>query len=48
VGLVINTSGEKGEVVASHDFKEQILGTPAISNGALFVRSDRHLWKIGK
>jgi len=48
VGLVINTSGEKGEVVSTHDFKEQILGTPAISNGALFVRSDRHLWKIGK
>jgi outer membrane protein assembly factor BamB len=48
VGLVINTSGEKGEVVSTHDFKEQILGSPAIANGALFVRSDRHLWKIGK
>lgn len=46
VGLVVNTGGEKGEVVSSHDFKEQILGTPAISNGALYVRSDKHLWKI--
>ena len=48
VGLVVNTAGEQGEVVAAHDFKETILATPAISRGALFVRSDRHLWKIAK
>ncbi|MCY2966028.1 MAG: PQQ-binding-like beta-propeller repeat protein [Planctomycetota bacterium] len=46
VGLVINTAGEKGEVVSTHDFKEKILASPAISNNALYVRSDRHLWKV--
>jgi outer membrane protein assembly factor BamB len=25
---------------------ETILGTPAIANGAMYIRSDRHLWKI--
>jgi outer membrane protein assembly factor BamB len=27
---------------------ETILATPAISEGALYIRSDKHLWKIGK
>jgi outer membrane protein assembly factor BamB len=40
--------GEAGEVVASHDFAETILATPAIADGALYIRSDKHLWKIGK
>jgi outer membrane protein assembly factor BamB len=40
--------GETGEIVATHDFAETILATPAIADGAVFIRSDRHLWKIGK
>jgi outer membrane protein assembly factor BamB len=46
VALVVKT-GEAGEIVANHQFGETILCTPAISNGALYVRSDKHLWKIG-
>jgi outer membrane protein assembly factor BamB len=38
---------EQGEVVGRSELGEQIQATPAISNGALFIRSDRHLWKIG-
>jgi hypothetical protein len=34
--------------VSSHEFGETILCTPAISGGALYVRSDKHLWKIGQ
>ena len=27
---------------------ETILATPAIAEGALYIRSDKHLWKVGK
>jgi outer membrane protein assembly factor BamB len=37
---------EGGEVISEHDFAETILGTPAVDAGALYVRSDNHLWKI--
>ncbi len=41
-------AGEKrGEIVDQHDFKETILCTPAASDGAIYVRSDQHLYKIG-
>lgn len=43
---VVKVSDEKGEIVGSGELGEMILGTPAISNGALFVRSHGHLWKI--
>ncbi|MCA9120546.1 MAG: PQQ-binding-like beta-propeller repeat protein [Planctomycetaceae bacterium] len=38
--------GEKGEVIGSNEFSEEIKGSPAISGGALYVRSDHFLWKI--
>ena len=47
VAFVVKT-GETGAIVSSHDFAETILCTPAIADGALYVRSDKHLWKIGK
>ncbi|MCA9142471.1 MAG: PQQ-binding-like beta-propeller repeat protein [Planctomycetaceae bacterium] len=40
--------GEKGEVVSSNEFSDEIKGSPAISGGALYVRSDRFLWKIAR
>jgi len=40
--------GAKGEVVATNDMKEKILATPAIANGALYLRSDKYLYCIGK
>ncbi len=40
--------GEKPEVVHEHDFgdDEVFLGSPAVADNALYVRSDRYLWKI--
>lgn len=38
--------GEKGEIVSENDFGEGILASPAASDGALYIRSDAHLWKI--
>ena len=40
--------GESGKVVGSNDFGEAIKSSPAVSDGALYVRSDRYLWKIAK
>jgi outer membrane protein assembly factor BamB len=49
-GLVqVAKPGEKEPVlVASFPLGETILCTPAIADGSLYVRSDKHLWKIGK
>jgi outer membrane protein assembly factor BamB len=43
---VVKLGGEKGEIVGSGELGEQILCTPAIANGGLFVRSHGHLYKI--
>jgi outer membrane protein assembly factor BamB len=37
-----------GVRVATTDLKETILCTPAVSGGALYVRSDGHLWKFAR
>jgi outer membrane protein assembly factor BamB len=44
---VIDIKGEEGEVISTLDLDETILGTPSIAAGSLFIRSDRHVWKIG-
>jgi outer membrane protein assembly factor BamB len=38
--------GEKAKIIGESDFGEVIQGTPAIAGNAIFVRSDRYLWKI--
>jgi outer membrane protein assembly factor BamB len=42
----IRLDGKKGEVASQIDLAEKILGTPALADGALYVRSDKHLWKF--
>jgi len=46
IGMVVKI-GDEGKIVSSHEFGETILCTPAIADGALYVRSDKHLWKVG-
>ncbi|MBI3865658.1 MAG: PQQ-binding-like beta-propeller repeat protein [Planctomycetia bacterium] len=48
VALVVKEGDAAGEIVANHEFGETILCTPAIADGALYVRSDKHLWKVAK
>lgn len=36
----------KGKLVSQFDFAEPILASPAASNGAIYFRSDAHLWKV--
>lgn len=45
-GFVVDPSGKKGKIVSRNDLGETILCTPAVSDNALFVRSDDNLWKI--
>ena len=44
----LNEAGGKGKIVAENDFGEDILGSPAVADNGLFVRSHTHLWKIAK
>lgn len=46
LGQVVALKEDGGELVHSHSLGETILCTPAISDGALYVRSDKSLWKI--
>jgi outer membrane protein assembly factor BamB len=39
--------GDKPKVLATNALGETILATPAVAGGALFLRSDQHLWCIG-
>lgn len=45
---VVDLSGKKGKIVNTSNFGETILCSPAAAAGALYVRSDKHLWKIAK
>jgi hypothetical protein len=40
--------GEKPEILAVNKVGETVLATPAISGGAIFLRSDKYLYCIGK
>lgn len=35
------------ELIASNDIKERTLASPAVTNKAIFLRSESHLWRIG-
>lgn len=37
---------KNGESVGQGEFGETIQASPAVSGGALYVRSDKHLWKV--
>lgn len=39
--------GEKGEAAGTLALEEKVLASPAISGGALYIRSEKHLWKFG-
>ena len=45
---VVDTTKPEGEIVSELNLGETILGTPSLADGALFIRSDGRLWKLGK
>lgn len=36
----------RGKIVSELDLEEVVLSTPALAGGAIYIRSDNHLWKI--
>lgn len=44
----VKPGDKEGRIVGTYDLRETILCTPAIADNAIYVRSDRHLWKIVK
>lgn len=44
----LDENGGKGKILAENEFGEDILGSPAVAENGLFVRSHNHLWKIAK
>jgi outer membrane protein assembly factor BamB len=38
--------GDKPQVLATNDLAEEVLATPAIASGAIFIRTDKHLYCI--
>jgi outer membrane protein assembly factor BamB len=44
--FVVDPNAPEGAVVGELNLGETILATPAISRGAIYLRSDRHLWKL--
>jgi len=42
----ISADGKRGEIVGKGQLDGTIQCSPAVADGALFVRSDKHLWKI--
>lgn len=44
---IVNLSEDTAEVVAESELGSEVIGTPALNNGAMFVRSVDALWKIG-
>lgn len=45
---VVDVSGKTGKIVSENSLGDSVLGTPAIADGAIYVRSDSWLWKIAK
>jgi outer membrane protein assembly factor BamB len=44
---VVNTAAPEGEIASTMDLKETALATPSIAAGALYIRTEKTLWKIG-
>ncbi|MSU63588.1 MAG: pyrrolo-quinoline quinone [Pedosphaera sp.] len=45
---VVDTAQPEGAVIGEINLGQTILSTPSIARGALFIRSDGKLWKLGK
>jgi outer membrane protein assembly factor BamB len=44
--VTVVRAGDALEVVSRNEFQEPILASPAIVEGTLFLRSDKHLWAL--
>jgi hypothetical protein len=42
----VRLDANKGEVVNTNAMGEPLLASPAVADGALYYRTEKHLWKI--
>jgi outer membrane protein assembly factor BamB len=47
LGQVLSIA-EEGKIVAKNEMGEVVLGTPAVSGDALFIPTDKNLWRVSK
>ena len=45
---VLKADSDTMEELATNELGEETLGTPAISSGCLFIRTDKALYAVGK
>lgn len=45
---VVKPAAKEPEIIGTGNLNETLLATPAVADGALYLRSDQHLWKFGK
>jgi len=43
---VVQLGDDKAQIVGRNELGESIQASPAVANGAIYFRSDQHLWKI--
>ncbi|MGI8601972.1 MAG: PQQ-binding-like beta-propeller repeat protein [Verrucomicrobiales bacterium] len=43
---VVDTTAAEGAIAGQVELKETVLCTPALAKGAIYVRSDAHLWRL--
>lgn len=48
LGQIVRLGESTGEVIETIDLEDTILSTPALSEDAVFIRSDKKLWKLGR
>lgn len=46
MAFVVKPEKEKGTIISELDLGETVLCSPAVSDSALYIRSDGHLWKF--
>jgi outer membrane protein assembly factor BamB len=46
--VVVFTAGDKFQVLARNDLREPILATPALVDGKIYVRTEKHLYAFGE
>jgi len=44
----IVAASKEFQLLAKNDLEERTFASPAVADGALFIRSESHLWRIGK
>jgi outer membrane protein assembly factor BamB len=45
---IVDLTGKTGKVIGTGKLGEPVQASPAVSNNALYLRSDKSLWKIAK